>query len=362
MHSRHSMVPVLASVAMLAACGSDQTSLSAPDAQHIVVNGAGVEAGLTIYGLGSLRRATPRTPCTSGPYRQFDFWVGSWVVMNAQTGVVSATNRIDIDLDGCAVIENWKPDNGFWGRSLNSYDAETGQWNQTWVPEGGRPFRMSGGLRPDGVMDLIGEREPWFGGPNWVDHYTWTQLDNDRVVQAFTFDGPAHFEGEILYTRSADLPTTTSSGGTSCFAGGFAAEVRLLDFTLGRWTVSAANGLELGTSEITLDPTSSGCLLIEDFSTRKGYRALAWMYYDPVEDRFYRSYADSEGSRLELRGAPAVDPLVLEGEEPLPGAPGARLRMSWQAISVSELLQTWEVSKDGGSTWAVAQTLTFTRR
>jgi len=362
MYGRRHIAPAFAACTLLAACESDPTLPSAQGAQHAVVKGSGVEAGLTLYGLGSLRRATPGTPCSAGAYRQFDFWVGSWVVMNAQTGVASATNRIDVGLDGCVVIENWKPNNGFWGRSLNSYDAETGQWNQTWVTEAGRPFRMSGELRPDGVMDLIGVREPSFGGPNWVDHYTWTQLDSDHVVQAFTFDGPAHFEGQILYTRNADLPITTSAGGTRCFAGGDAAESRLLDFTLGSWVVRAKNGLELGISEIALDPTMSGCLLIESFSTRKGYQAIAWLYYDPVENRFYRTYSDSEGGRVEVRGEPSMEPLVLEGDEPLPGAPDARLRMTWQTISASELQQTWEVSKDGGSTWQVAQSLTFTRR
>jgi hypothetical protein len=361
MYRRHHIAPALASFALFAACESDPTLPSAPAAQHAVVNGAGVEPGLTIYGLGSLRRATPATRCSSGAYRQFDFWVGSWVVLNQQTGAVGATNRIDVDLDGCATIENWKPNNGLWGRSLNSYDAETGKWNQTWVTEAGRPFRMSGELRPDGVMDLIGVREPSFGGPNWVDHYTWTQLDSDHVVQAFSFDGPAHFAGQILYTRSADLPVTTSIGGTRCLTGD-AAETRLLDFTLGSWVVSAENGLELGTSDIVVDPTMSGCLIIESFSTPKGYRAVAWLYYDPVENRFYRTYTDSEGGRVQMRGEPVVNPLVLAGDEPLPGAPDARLRMNWQTVSTSELQQIWEVTKDGGNTWAVAQSLTFTRR
>jgi hypothetical protein len=284
-------------------------------------------------------------------------------VINPQTEVVTATNEFVLDLDGCVAIENWKPDGGMWGRSLNSYDAETDKWNQTWVPEGGVPTRMSGGLRPDGVMDLIGERVPWFGGVNWVDNYTWTQVDPDHVVQAWVLDrpGPAQFVGQILYTRSAELPPMARGASTACLTG-FSAETRLLDFTLGSWLVRAGNGLELGTSEIVIDPTLSGCLIIENFTTRKGFSAIAWLYYDPIENRFYRTYSDSEGGRLEMRGQPSVDPLVLEGDEPLPGAPGARLRMSWQTISASELRQIWEVSKDGGTTWNVAQTLTFTRR
>jgi hypothetical protein len=322
----------------------------------------GVTAGLTVYGLGALRRATPQSPCAEGAFRQFDFWVGDWIATSAGGPPGGTPSRITTALDGCAILEQW----GGGGRSLNSYDPETGLWHQTWVPGAGRfPFRMAGGLQPDGDMVLRGVRHPWFA-PNasWIDVYTWTPVDADHVIQAFTFDvvpGGFHLQGQLGYERTANLPPINPPSTTRCQPGGEAGETRLLDFTLGRWTVSAANGLELGTSVIALDPVLSGCLLEEKFTTANGYEAIGWMYYDPVVNAFYRSYVDSEGERLELRGEVSSSPVALEGAEPIPGASDARVRLTWTSVSADRLEQRWELSKDDGATWREVQTLVFRR-
>lgn len=327
----------------------------------------GAEPGLTVYGLGALRRAWPQRPCADGAFRQFDFWVGEWFATNPNfppppnSPLPGTPSRITTALDGCAVLEAW----GGGGRSLNSYDPETGMWHQTWVPGPGRPFRMAGNLRADGVMALRGTRHPYFApSVAWVDAYEWTPVDESHVVQSFTFDvlpSGFHLGGALHYARSTGAPPIAGASTPRCQPGGEAAETRLLDFTLGRWTVSAANGLELGTSEIVLDPTLSGCLLEESFTTPKGYAALGWMYYDPVENAFYRSYVDSEGERLELRGAVTAGPVALEGAEPVPGTPDARVRVTWTPVSPDRLEQRWELSKDGGASWRTVHTLLFTR-
>jgi hypothetical protein len=360
----------LLSAALLSACfdSSAPTRPAAPVSPQAVVPGEPTtEPGITVYGLGARRRATPQSPCASGAYRQFDFWVGDWAVSGA-AGTVSAVNRVVTDLDGCAVEENWAPLNGPRGRSLNSYDAETGTWHQTWVPETGFPLRMAGNLRPDGVMAMTGTRVPSFA-PNVtiIDAYTWTHVGADHVIQAFTTDVPQtgfHVGGQLSYERSASLPATTSPGSTACQPGQVSGETRLLDFTLGRWQVSAANGLALGTSDIALDPTLSGCLIEETFTTEKGYRAIGWMYYEPYANLLYRSSVDTEGDRLELAAAVpsgAAGPVVFEGAERTPGSPNARVRVTWTKASADELRQTWELSKDGGATWREVQSLTFTR-
>ena len=372
--ARASHTPTLALLisGLAAACG-DPSSPTAPAPAgarpSAEVTELDVTPGLTLYGLGSLRRATPESPCAEGAFRQFDFWVGDWIAVSPNfppppTDPFGGTpSRITTALDGCAVLELW----GGGGRSLNSYDPETGLWHQTWVPTAGRfPLRMAGGLRADGVMAMSGVRHPWFArNASWIDAYTWTPVDADHVVQAFTFDivpGGFHLQGQLNYARTTELPESlTLPGTTRCEPGAEAGETRLLDFTLGRWTVSAENRLELGTSEIALDPAMSGCLLEEKFTTARGYEAIGWMHYDPVENAFYRSYVDSEGGRLELRGEVSSSPVTLEGAEPIPGSPDARVRVTWTSVSADRLEQRWELSKDGGATWRDVQTLVFTR-
>ena len=315
--------------------------------------------GIVPYGVGTLRRRAPGHSCATGNYRQFDFWVGDWAVI-APNGNVNATNRITTELDGCAVMEHWRPNGGFVGRSLNSWDAEAGVWRQVWVPSRGRPFRMAGGLRPDGVMDLIGTRiNAGLPDAHYVDHYWWTKVTDDLVRQEFTFDLDffnIHQRGAIPYTRVATLPVTTPQTDMRCSSTGDTGETRALDATVGRWQVRAEPGPSLGTSTVSVDV--DGCLFEERFATEKGYESVTWTYYDPIVQRWHRSVVDSEGERIELVGTRDGDLLTLEGDEPVPGHADARLRVV-QRTDVTGLRQEWFVSMDHGATWRALRTIAF---
>lgn len=334
-----------------------------PPADHVQLRNLDAAAGLRIYGLGDEMRAVPQTPCVSGASRQFDFWLGEWTVYSL-AGTAIANSRIQTALDGCAVLEFWLPWAGLPGRSLNGYDADAGVWRQTWVTANGRPFRMSGNLGDDGVMRLTGTRLAT-NGWHWIDTYTWTEVDADHVVQVPQFDLPEaniHFMGRLTYERVPSFVQQPLGVGTRCISGDPAAQIRALDFTVGDWIVTADNGQTLGTSSIVVDPTLSGCLLEESFQNDKGYASRAFMYYDPVEGRFYRSSVDSEGTWIELRSPNITsDPSILEGVEQRPGA-DLQLRVVWEPVSADELKQTWFASNNAGQTWTVAKVLTFTRR
>lgn len=356
-------------LAMLAGCETQTSpSLLAPS-NRLSASASATSADLPIYGLGGFHRATPQSPCRADPFRQFDFWVGDWRVFNL-AGTFVATSHIVTKLDGCIVEENWAPLNGIRGRSLNSYDAESGLWRQTWVPEqapGSRPLRLSGGLQPNGVMQMQGERHFW-ANPivTYFDTIRWTPTDATHLIQATSLDIPlanVHIKGAPHYERAtAPLPPTSSPGTTNCFAGGDAGETRNLDFAVGTWRLTASNGQAVGASTIAIDPTLSGCLIEESFSTPKGYQATAWLYYDPIENTYFRTYIDSEGERVELRGTFTHGMLVLTGAEPIRGAEGAQVRMTWSETSANTLRQVWETSRDGGATWRQAQEITFTRQ
>src|SRR5580704_7977514 len=74
-----------------------------------------------------------KTPCTSDPvYRQFDFWIGEWDVY-AKNGKKAGDSKIDLILDSCIILENWKSANAFnglyyTGKSFNTYNSVTKQW------------------------------------------------------------------------------------------------------------------------------------------------------------------------------------------------------------------------------------------
>ena len=314
---------------------------------------------LAVYN-GAVDRAAPGEPCRDDArHRQFDFWLGDWNV-TAANGTGGATNQIRAALDGCLVTESWTAANGVRGRSINAYDRDLGEWHQTWVSsQPGGHLRMAGGLVAD-TMLLRGERiTP--SGFHWFDEYRWYVLPTGQVVQAWKFDSPSqniHQAGALTYTRAPSVTPPAETQTTACKPGGTQTNARQLDFFHGQWTVSAEHGPALGTAAITSD--LSGCLTEESYATDKGYAATSFFYWDPVARSWWRTYVDSEGERVELRGGLINGRLVLTGTEPGPGGRSLQVRMTLEPVSATVVRQEWAVSDDGEA-WETEMSLVFTR-
>ncbi len=123
-------------------------------------------------------------PCAAPEYRQFDFWLGEWVVHNP-AGKQVGTSRIEGILSGCALAEHWTGAGVSRGTSLNFYDAQHQRWHQTWIDNQGAPLELDGHLAA-GKMVLEGEspsrRQP---GKMILNRITGSKLDRDRVQQVW---------------------------------------------------------------------------------------------------------------------------------------------------------------------------------
>ena len=122
--------------------------------------------------------------------------------------------------------------------------------------------------------------------------------------------------------------------------------------------MSAQQGPALGTASITGD--LSGCLTEESYATGQGYAATSFFYWDPRQNAWFRTYIDSEGERLELRGAFADGRLVLTGTEPGRDGRSVQVRMTLEAVSADVVRQEWAVSEDGAA-WETEMSLVLTR-
>lgn len=76
-------------------------------------------------------------PCSTPVYRQFDFWIGEWEAFGPK-GKKAGDSKISAILDSCIILEEWTSAsvvNGlrYAGKSFNTFNAVTGQWQQTWV-------------------------------------------------------------------------------------------------------------------------------------------------------------------------------------------------------------------------------------
>jgi hypothetical protein len=166
---------------------------------------------LLAFAQGPAPSAPPSTPpapgaaCTPAAFRQFDFWIGEWDVVNqrppaGRTPPV-AKNRITRILDGCAVLEEYETPNGYAGKSLNFHDGRSGKWHQVWIDNGGAPLFLEGG--PQGASMVL--RDKPASGP--INRITWTPMEGGKVRQHWETSNDAggtwqtSFDG--LYTPRA---------------------------------------------------------------------------------------------------------------------------------------------------------------
>ncbi len=118
----------------------------------------------------------PMKPCSAPHYRDFDFWLGEWRVINSRTGA-EATSSVTSGLGGCVVREEYAQGD-FAGSSLSFHDAVADRWHQTWVDSNGASLRLSGLLSAEGEMVLRTEQ-----GVNPAHRIAWTPLADGRVRQ-----------------------------------------------------------------------------------------------------------------------------------------------------------------------------------
>lgn len=87
--------------------------------------------------LSSANAQKGRLPCSNPVYRQFDFWIGEWEAFGLD-GKKAGDSRISLILDSCIIFEEWTSASlqqglRYAGKSFNTYNAATKQWQQTWV-------------------------------------------------------------------------------------------------------------------------------------------------------------------------------------------------------------------------------------
>lgn len=143
-------------------------------------------------------RAALRPCLTRKESRMFDFWVGDWDVQNAQ-GRPAGQSSVQLLLEGCALFENWTDSQGGGGKSLNSYNEETKQWQQFWTDQYGHvtEYRESDWI--DGSL-RYSAKQMTPRGPALI-HMTFTPVNPDLVRQF----GEMSVDGGKTWTPTFDL-------------------------------------------------------------------------------------------------------------------------------------------------------------
>ena len=147
--------------------------------------------------------AQPPAPCMAKPEsRRFDFWVGDWNVFNPQ-GKQVGTSHVERVSGGCALLENWRAATGQEGKSLNAYNASTGQWQQFWVGQYGlvSEYREST-WEGDTSVSFISRVAAHDTAAARIDRLTFSKLADGSVRQhdELSTDGGATWVTQYDYT------------------------------------------------------------------------------------------------------------------------------------------------------------------
>jgi len=110
--------------------------------------------GILLFASAFCNAQTAPNPCSTDPiYRQFDFWIGEWEVYGVK-GQKAGDSKIELILDSCVILENWRSAKvNYSGKSFNTYNAQTKQWQQTWVDNvGGSTEFLEGKYEQDKMV------------------------------------------------------------------------------------------------------------------------------------------------------------------------------------------------------------------
>jgi hypothetical protein len=113
---------------------------------------------LTLLVLLSVNKTFAQSPCAKDPvYRQFDFWIGDWEAFGVK-GKKAGDSKISLILDSCIILEEWTSAGSqqglvYKGKSFNTYNANTKQWQQTWVDNVGSTTEyLKGSFQKDRII------------------------------------------------------------------------------------------------------------------------------------------------------------------------------------------------------------------
>lgn len=144
-------------------------------------------------------------PCSKPEFRQFDFWIGEWEAFG-KNDKKAGDSKISVILDSCVILEEWTSatvQQGlvYKGKSFNSYNAATGQWQQTWTDNTGNTTEFLRGVGKPGEIVYYADKVTGADGKIFMRRLTFTRLSDDKVRQL----GERSDDGGKTWTTEYDL-------------------------------------------------------------------------------------------------------------------------------------------------------------
>jgi hypothetical protein len=319
--------------------------------------------------------------CRDPSYRQFDFWLGEWDVLNRQRrpqgvrwGITGrATDRVYAVANGCGIVEHWRGTNAagqVLGYSLRAWNPEKHQWDLVLLwPQPNRPrfSTLEGGFRHGrGDFSRSG-----------------TDADGNRVETRFTFadigprtlrwnNGTSMDEGRswsttwiMEFTRRDSLADPLLNGPTRSRARCTFPQIHGMDAWLGDWDGEAvlAAGDTVPARARSYE-ILDGCAQMDFLDVGEGNAAVK-VYrvrtYEPDLKRWVEYRLDGRHGIIErLEGSVDGASAVLETPDDS-GGDGRRVRTRWTRIATDRVEFETAVRSASGA-WTRLWTVTLRPR
>jgi hypothetical protein len=135
----------------------------------------------------SYSQTSSRLPCSLPEYRQFDFWIGEWEAFG-KNGQKAGDSKISLILDSCIILEEWTSTSvnqglGYAGKSFNTWNAATKQWQQTWVDNAGSTNEYLKGKFENNKIIYTSSSFPISKDTMAIRKMTFTNLSPDKLRQ-----------------------------------------------------------------------------------------------------------------------------------------------------------------------------------
>jgi hypothetical protein len=162
---------------------------------------------LSMLGIGGTNAGAQM--CNTAAHRQFDFWIGEWEAFGLK-GQKAGDSKITAILDSCVILEEWTSTTiqrgvRFAGKSFNSYNSSTRQWQQTWTDNSGSTIEYLRGEGTEGKIIYYADKVAAAGGKFFIRRLSFTKINTDNIRQLGerSDDGGAtwRIEYDLAYKR-----------------------------------------------------------------------------------------------------------------------------------------------------------------
>ncbi|MCW8090822.1 hypothetical protein [Alteromonas sp. ASW11-130] len=121
------------------------------------------------------------------------------------------------------------------------------------------------------------------------------------------------------------------------------------DFWLGVWVVTTPDGNSAGNNTIQKD--YDNCVITEHYETKDGPYGMSINIYDKTTGKWYQTWVDKTGLRLQLAGGLHNNAMILYGKRKTKEGKMIDHKISWTPQQNGSVIQHWEMRKVDNGSW-----------